>query len=133
MCGCDLLSGYIVYFGLLQEVEGKLWDKSDLAYKPNQSGWGFNESYSKGWDRIFKSKQVCAPFDVGFRFKWPVWPADAVQLTGQAWVNSARESSGRRIVLELGAHFYPLAVCQEGSKALQERPLQWVPCRFERS
>lgn len=40
-----------------------IWDscKSDIAFKPNNSGWGFNSQYSDGWDRIFAGKKgkVC--------------------------------------------------------------------------
>lgn len=36
-------------------TDKSIWDKSDIAFKPNSSGWGFNTQYSSGWDKIFKN------------------------------------------------------------------------------
>ena len=31
---------------------------SDIAFKPNDDGWGYTRSYASGWDRIFASKDA---------------------------------------------------------------------------
>ena len=33
---------------------------SDIAFKPNNDGWGYTKSYSKGWDNIFGKKKDAA-------------------------------------------------------------------------
>lgn len=30
---------------------------SDIAFKPNNDGWGYTKQYSKGWDNIFAKKE----------------------------------------------------------------------------
>ena len=34
---------------------------SDIAFKPNDDGWGYTNKYSSGWDRIFAKKGDEAP------------------------------------------------------------------------
>ena len=30
---------------------------SDIAFKPNDDGWGYTKRYASGWDRIFSNKE----------------------------------------------------------------------------
>ena len=40
--------------------KGKSMHSSDIAFKPNDDGWGYTKQYSDGWDRIFKKKAAPA-------------------------------------------------------------------------
>ena len=40
--------------------KGTSLHSSDIAFKPNDDGWGYTPSYASGWDRIFK-KGATAP------------------------------------------------------------------------
>ena len=34
---------------------------SDIAFKPNDDGWGYTKQYASGWDRIFAKKDEAPP------------------------------------------------------------------------
>ena len=40
------------------DSSGSRLHSSDIAFKPNDDGWGYTKSYAKSWDRIFGKKQA---------------------------------------------------------------------------
>jgi len=58
---------------------------SDIAFKPNEDGWGGTRGYSQGWDNIFKK---AAPAEAATTASVPL-PTDAAYATRLGLLQSA--------------------------------------------
>ena len=71
-------------------------DSSDIAFKPNDDGWGYTRSYASGWDRVFAKKGDDAPQPAAAEEAPPAatakWPADDAARRAQvAALDAARD------------------------------------------